>query len=67
MTNSIPNELAWQQLATHAGYNLSGPEIGLIMSLAGTVVHIAHQAVKGWGAIGGLDGVKTYFLKGSKP
>lgn len=68
-TNSIsPADLAaLQQLAIHAGYNLSGPEIALLATVAGAIVHASHGAVAAWGRMGGWQGVKAYFLKGDKP
>lgn len=66
-TNSPASDLAIQQLAAHAGYNISGLEIALAMSVAGAVVHILHQAVAGWGAMGGFAGIRQYFMKGNKP
>jgi hypothetical protein len=66
-TNSPAELAALQQLAGHAGYNLSGPEIALLASVAAAVVHAAHGAVAAWGRMGGYQGVKAYFLKGDKP
>lgn len=65
-TNS-PTYLAAQQLAAQSGFNISGTEIGLLMTVGGGVVHVLHQLAGGWGRIGGWTGFLQWFNHGDKP
>ena len=66
MTNAIP---LIQLAANHAGYNISGAEIALIVSTSATVcggaVHLAHQAIAAYGRAGGLEGIKRFLKQGT--
>lgn len=67
MNETNSTAIALQQLATHAGYSISGAEIGLIVSVGGAVVHIAHQAVGAWKTGGGWQGLKQFLNYGGNP
>ena len=62
-TNS-PTALALQQIAAQSGYNISGAEIVLLMTVAGGIVHTLHQTVAAYGRAGGLDGIKRFIKTG---
>lgn len=66
MTNAVP---ILQLAAQHAGYDISGAEIALIVSTSATVcggvVHLAHQAIAAYGRAGGMEGIKRFLKSGS--
>jgi hypothetical protein len=66
MTNSIP---LIQLAAQHVGYQLSGAEIGMALTLTGTlaaaVTHAAHLAVNGWRRVGGWEGLRNFLKNGT--
>lgn len=64
-TNS-PTYLAAQQLAAQSGFNISGTEIGLLVTVGGGVVHVLHQLAGAWGKVGGWYGFKQWFDHGDK-
>ena len=70
MTNAIPENLtaAAQAVAAHAGYNISGADIAMALTLTGTIsagiTHFVHLSINAWRRAGGLDGVKTFFNTG---
>lgn len=65
MTNAVP---LIQLVAQHTGYNVSGPEITMALTLTGTlaaaVTHAAHLAVNAWRRAGGWDGLKAFVKSG---
>ncbi|HEV2318145.1 MAG TPA: hypothetical protein VGV18_00235 [Verrucomicrobiae bacterium] len=72
MTNAVPLIQLAQQVAVplqHAGYNVSGAEMTLALTLAGAVcaalTHAAHLAVNGWQRVGGWDGFRKFLRTGN--
>ena len=63
-TNSPAAQLA-AQIAANAGYHLSGAEVGLMMTVAGAIVHTLHQAAGAWSRVGGWHGFKLWIKTGT--
>jgi hypothetical protein len=65
MTNTIP---LIQLAAQHAGYDVSGAEIGMALTAVGAacaaVTHAAHLAVNGWRRVGGWEGFVAWVKTG---